>query len=243
MHFSTAVVLSSVFSLSFALPAPQPGSQAAKPGRLNVDYSFAFKTFASGESTGTGAKIQASAPFTIKAYNSESPIHMMDINVSYNKFWVGNATNSTCPENRVEKPPQPCPVGNITALITTSTGGAQMDSGIAGGQAVYVGPRAQLRFNPPRVPIGPDAKKVVFALQPNPIPAPPGIAAFTFSGVGKASGFLACPITPQGPWQVFADLGSIEDSWVPSGDVSDCIGFDALATNYTSALPAAYQYV
>ncbi|KAI4251361.1 MAG: hypothetical protein LQ352_004906 [Teloschistes flavicans] len=245
MHFSAAVVLSSIFTLTLALPAPQSGSKAPAPGRLNVNYNFNKQTLSSGSKASSNglSMIKASAPFTIKAYNSESPIHMMDINVSYNKFWVGNATNSTCPEDRPGNPPQPCPVGNITALLTTSTGGAQMDSGVFGGQAVYIGPRAQLRFNPPSVPIGQDVMKVVFALQPNPIPAPPGIAAFTFSGVGKASGYLACPVAPKGPWQVFADLGSIRDSWVPSGDVSDCIGFDALATDYTSALPAAYEYV
>lgn len=111
-----------------------------------------------------------------------------------------------------------------------------------GGQAIYIGPRGQLRFQNPRVPVPTDASKIVFALQPNPIPAPPGVAAFTFSGVGKASGFLACPVTPQGPWQVFADLAIVEDAYVPGGNVSNCIGFDALATNYTSPLPAAYQY-
>ncbi|KAL8635238.1 MAG: hypothetical protein Q9228_007251 [Teloschistes exilis] len=247
MHFSAAVVLSSIFSLTNALPAPQSGSKAPAPGRLNVNYNFNKATLSSGSQdkakAGPLSMIKASGPFTIKAYNSESPIHMMDINVSYNRFWVGNATNSTCPEDRPTNPPQPCPVGNVTALLTTSTGGAKMDSGVFGGQAVYIGPRAQLRFNPPAVAIGRDVQRVVFALQPNPIPAPPGIAAFTFSGVGKASGYLACPVAPKGPWQVFADLGSIEDSWVPSGDVSDCIGFDALATNYTSALPAAYQYI
>lgn len=128
MHFSAAVVLSSIFTLTLALPAPQSGSKAPAPGRLNVNYNFNKQTLSSGSKASSNglSMIKASAPFTIKAYNSESPIHMMDINVSYNKFWVGNATNSTCPEDRPGNPPQPCPVGNITALLTTSTGGAQM---------------------------------------------------------------------------------------------------------------------
>ena len=71
----------------------------------------------------------------------------------------------------------------------------------------------------------------------------PDVSAFTFSGVGKASGYLACAETKGGPWQVFADLGSLQDSNVPGGDVSNCIGFDALAQNYTlDGGAGAYQY-
>ncbi|KAL8696033.1 MAG: hypothetical protein Q9201_007857 [Fulgogasparrea decipioides] len=249
MHFSASLLLSSIFSLSLALPSPQSDGPVVPPGRLPVNYNFGMRTLSSG-GTKAPSLLKASAPFTIKAYNSESPIHLMDINASYNRFWVGNATNSSCPDDRpadaAPNSPAPCPVGNVTALETTSTGGAHLDSQVIGGQAIYIGPQGQLRFNNARVPIPKEAKKIVFALQPNPIPAPPAIAAFTFSGVGKASGFLACPIppiNPKGPWQVFADLGSVKDSYVPSGDKSDCIGFDALATNYTSPLAAAYEYV
>lgn len=110
-------------------------------------------------------------------------------------------------------------------------------------QPIYVGPQAQLRFNPPGVKVSRNSRNATFTLQPNPIPAPPGYAAFVFSGVGRASGYLACPLAEKGIWQVFADLARIKDSWIPSGDKSDCIGFDAFATNYTSPVPAAYQYV
>ncbi|KAL8823795.1 MAG: hypothetical protein Q9170_008316 [Blastenia crenularia] len=242
MHFSTTFFLTSLFSFSIALPADLPPAvKGLTPFRLDVSYDWkTFSSFAtySGGGKSTLSPVKASAPFTIKAYNSESPIHMMDITASYNKFFVGNATGSFCP-----KAIPNCPRGNVTALEVTNTGGAHMDVGIPGGQAVYIGPQGQLRFSQARVPVGRDATMIEFALSVNPIPAPPGVSAFVFSGVGKASGYLACPVTPKGPWQVFADLASIQDSWVPGGDVSNCIGFDALAADYTSPAPAAYEYM
>ncbi|KAL8902803.1 MAG: hypothetical protein Q9171_007596 [Xanthocarpia ochracea] len=125
----------------------------------------------------------------------------------------------------------------------TRKGEAQLDAQVNQTQAVYIGPHGQLRFSLPGGELEEGSENATFTLQPNPIPPPPGIAAFVFSGVGKATGYLACPITEEGPWQVFAGLGGIKDSWVPGGDVSNCIGIDALATNYTSPVPAAYQYV
>ena len=40
---------------------------------------------------------------------------------------------------------------------------------------------------------------------------------------------------------MFANLGSVEDADVPSGDKSDCIGIDALATNYQTPVPPGYR--
>ncbi|KAL9598592.1 MAG: hypothetical protein Q9219_004423 [cf. Caloplaca sp. 3 TL-2023] len=255
MHFSTTLLLSSLFSFSLALPALEPESVKGLPsngdvpreknGRFDVSYNFiTYKTLSSGGSgSGSGksslSPVGASDFFTIKAYNSIRPIHMMDIVVSNNKWYIGNiTTNSSCPQTIPN-----CPVGNVTALRVTNAGGAQLDAGIPGGQAVYVGPNQDLRFGNAREPIPQDATKVEFALTVNPIPALPAYSFFVFSGVGKASGYLACPIKPGGPWQVFVGLSGLMDDEVPSGDKSDCIGFDAAATNYTSPTPAAYQYI
>ncbi|KAL8932283.1 MAG: hypothetical protein Q9211_006409 [Gyalolechia sp. 1 TL-2023] len=161
----------------------------------------------------------------------------MDINAWGDRFFVGKPTRTFCPSNIRD-----CPVGNVTVLNVTDTGGANLEAGVPGGQVVYVGPRAQLRFNGPGIPAGKDTTNVTFALTENPIPAPPGVSAFVFSDVGRATGYLACPISPEGPWQVFVGLADIEDKWVPGGDVSTCIGFDALAANYTGRTPAAYRY-
>jgi hypothetical protein len=41
-------------------------------------------------------------------------------------------------------------------------------------------------------------------------------------------------------WQVYAAL---QNATVPSGSVSDCIGFDALAVADNSTVPATWEYI
>jgi hypothetical protein len=56
-----------------------------------------------------------------------------------------------------------------------------------------------------------------------------------------AKGFMACPdhSTQKTAWQVFA---AIQNATVPTGNVSDCLGFDALTTAYSGSIPA-WEYV
>lgn len=66
------------------------------------------------------------------------------------------------------------------------------------------------------------------------------MAPFTYTKAGNSSsgylstyafnapGLMACP-TDQGSYQVFA---AISNATVPSGNISDCTGFLALATDY-----------
>ena len=55
-----------------------------------------------------------------------------------------------------------------------------------------------------------------------------------------ARGFMACPTTT-GAYQVYAALAN---ATVPNGNISSCIGFDALTEVYNStAIPAAWQYI
>lgn len=140
MHFSTACLLSTLFSFSLALPSKAPAAiegltppskipPEARSGRLDVSYQFktgvSAKQYANGGSddfTKTPlVPLKASGPFTLKAYNSESPIHLFDIVASNNKFFVGNLTRSSCPPNIPD-----CPVGNVTALEVTGGGGAEL---------------------------------------------------------------------------------------------------------------------
>ena len=53
-----------------------------------------------------------------------------------------------------------------------------------------------------------------------------------------ANGFMACP-TSDNRWQVFADG---PNAVVPSGNLTDCLGFDALTTDWTEGF-GAWQYV
>ncbi|KAL8979673.1 MAG: hypothetical protein Q9177_006078 [Variospora cf. flavescens] len=233
MHFSTTLLLSSVFSFSLALPAgfdPTDLGPLPQPGRLNVSYS----RITYSQLSASLGKSGPTKPFTIKAYNSLNPsVHLKDITASNGKFWVGNATGSYCPPTVAD-----CPVGNVTVLQGTEDG-VELVVALPEGQKIGVNEKAEVVFvnSTDPMPVIPGRKKPAnFFLSENPRPA------LIYSGVGKATGYTACPITPEGPWQVFVTIPDIRDFPVPGGDVSDCIGIDAFATNYTSPTPAAYQY-
>lgn len=136
-------MLTTLFSFSLALPRAPAAIEGLTPpseippekksGRLKVTYQFtsnaAPKQYANGggdDFTKTPlVPLKASGPFTLKAYNSESPIHLFDIVASNDKFFVGNMTRSLCPPGILD-----CPVGNVTALNVTEKGGAQLVSDI-----------------------------------------------------------------------------------------------------------------
>lgn len=67
------------------------------------------------------------------------------------------------------------------------------------------------------------------------------LGEFTFTGLG-ATGFLACPVTANGPYQVFADVEGLSDKDVPGGSKDECLGFRALTTPYNGGA-AAWQYI
>lgn len=56
-----------------------------------------------------------------------------------------------------------------------------------------------------------------------------------------ATGFMACPDNASNPskWQVFV---AIQNATVPTGNVADCLGFDAGTSAYSGDIPA-WQYV
>ena len=62
----------------------------------------------------------------------------------------------------------------------------------------------------------------------------PHFGTFGFTGLG-ANGFVACPtVNGTFPYQIFAN--------VAGGNFVNCLGFDALTSNYTEGA-AAYQYI
>ncbi|KAL8847711.1 MAG: hypothetical protein Q9221_007272 [Calogaya cf. arnoldii] len=247
MHFSTPLVLSSLFSLSLTAPVIEQLKEQ-RPGRLLVwDNKPTYQTYGmkSGVSLATEPNKKDTAPFTITALASESPFHELNIVASNGKFFIGNETRSLCPPEVKGCPLSP--LGNVTALTVSKEGNAYLDV-VNKPQAIFIDPKAQLRFTPPKVPVGKGAQQATFTVTPNPIPAPPDSAALVNSGVGRATGYQACPLTRPpfsrlGPWQVFVNLPSLDDKWAPSGDFSDCFGFDIQANDYESPVPAAYEYV
>lgn len=67
---------------------------------------------------------------------------------------------------------------------------------------------------------------------------PNGLGQYVYKGQG-ASGFVACP-TDNNRYQVFAALSNIT---APQGDVSKCLGFAALTSEYRGNGTAAWEYI
>ena len=111
------------------------------------------------------------------------------------------------------------------------------DVAVPGGQHVYVAASGALTYTAPNsniIPKGAHARS--FALDRT-----SGTnSSFTYSGTGKASGWLACPVDVR-VYQIFANV-ELEDQNVPQKNISACIALDALTTNYTLPGAAAWQY-
>ncbi|KAJ5321408.1 hypothetical protein N7476_004410 [Penicillium atrosanguineum] len=162
----------------------------------------------------------SNAPFGVTAAHSGSDIHFLPLTASGGHFWLGGKSQTYCPSS----------VGASCGKQDDAIiyGGNALDVIVPGGQQIYVD----------------------------------GSGALSFTG---ASGFMACPV-PQAPssssatpsatatpltagrrsaqpsqWQVYAAL---QNATVPSGQVSDCLGFDALAMglNVTSD-QLAWEYI
>ena len=111
------------------------------------------------------------------------------------------------------------------------------DVEVPGGQYVYVAASGALAYTVAHSNIIPKgAHSRSFALDRT----SPTSSSFTYSGTGKASGWLACPVSGL-VYQIFANV-ELEDQNVPMKNVSACIALDALTTNYTLPGPAAWQY-
>ncbi|KAJ5542862.1 hypothetical protein N7535_005285 [Penicillium sp. DV-2018c] len=176
--------------------------------------------------TTQSADADANPPFSVMAVRSASPIHFLQLNAAGQKFWLGGETTTYCPDTVG----QDCPPGKQTVL---APGGGALDTAVPGGQQVYVSADGALSFTqahsaniPPGSSLGPFEY----------LPAEP-FAQYGFFGWG-ASGFMACP-ADDNRWQVFAAL---QNATVPHGDVSECLGFSAVATPYDGDVPA-WQYI
>ena len=118
---------------------------------------------------------------------------------------------------------------------------------VPGGQAIYVDPKGALRFTTPHSAYEPAGSS------DGPFAYTPGTTFGHWSYTGQgASGFMACPssngtVTTRRArraaaapkYQVFAAL---QNATVPSGNVADCIGFDALAVAANGTTPT-WEYI
>jgi hypothetical protein len=106
---------------------------------------------------------------------------------------------------------------------------------VPGGQAIFVDPKGALRFTAPHSAYEPAGSS------DGPFTYTPGnsFGHWSYEGQG-ASGRRSRRNAAAPKWQVYAAL---QNATVPSGSVSDCIGFDALAVADNSTVPATWEYI
>lgn len=190
-------------------------------------------------------------PFTLIA---ASPIHLQSINANNFTFWIGKPTSSICLTKNITI--VQCPQGNITAftwggyaaglvselhLYTVSiTLSNSQNVNVPAGQDVFVARNGALGFSRAHGDWYPDGAtggpfKATFDTVGS------VLGQLSFSGNGS-TGWLACPVAEEGPWQILAAVEGLKDGAVPGGCVYERIGFDALTAEYNSTEPAAFQY-
>ncbi|KAI9933976.1 hypothetical protein ASPWEDRAFT_35953 [Aspergillus wentii DTO 134E9] len=181
------------------------------------------------------AEKRASSSFGVMSARSGSEIHLLPMNAANGSFWLGEKANTYCPE-AVEQAGGVCP----TVQGTSFSSATSLDVIVPGGQAVYVDGKGALRFTVPHsAAMAPGASTGPFTYTPGTKANP--IGHYTFTGQG-ASGFMACPVVDgdHKKWQVFAGR---QNATVPSGNVADCLGFDAMAVKATSNSTAAWEFI
>ncbi|KAJ5698948.1 hypothetical protein N7462_000953 [Penicillium macrosclerotiorum] len=174
------------------------------------------------------------APFSVIAAHSGSPIHLTPLSASGSHFYLGSSQSQTyCPSEVVSGCSKRT---NETILIGTNF----LDVVVPGGQSIYVDPSGALSFTSPHSGyIPPGSSQGPFQVKPG-----QNFGSWTYSGEG-ASGFMACPVpavsATAASRHVFAAL---QNATVPTGKVSDCLGFDALAVNVNVTSDAlAWEYI
>ncbi|KKY15556.1 putativebinding protein [Phaeomoniella chlamydospora] len=170
----------------------------------------------------------SATPFTVMALRSASPIHFLQMNAANTSFWLGGATRSYCPIDASQ-----CPPGNVTVF----DGPNALSIEVPGGQQIYVAPSGALGFtqaHTANMPAGSVISPITYTPQTG--TAYNGVISTSAFG---ATGFMACPTTTNN-WQVYA---AISNATVPTGNLADCLGFDAVTVDWTGANPEAWQYV
>ncbi|MCJ1248661.1 hypothetical protein MMC30_005879 [Trapelia coarctata] len=196
------------------------------------DYGDACKrptttTTTTTTTTASSTAAPTNTPFTVISARSGSPVHLIPMEAYNRNITLGLGPSSYCPNPNLH-----CPPGTTTTFIVND------DVDVPGGQLLYVTARGALSYTAPHSgAIPPGAVSTGFVYEPG-----PSYGHFSFSGLG-ATGFLACPVAgagTYGPFQVFAGIPDLGDADVPNHNVSQCLGFSALAS--PAAGPGAWEY-
>ncbi|KAJ5248822.1 hypothetical protein N7468_000273 [Penicillium chermesinum] len=190
------------------------------------------------------------APFSVTALRSGSPIHFAPLNAAGDRFYLGGKTVTFCPDDvgvPCDKMSKDTIFSSASTLSPANATGLQ-DVSVPGGQSLYVDKFGAVGFTtahsvfvPPGSELGP------FSYKPNAFGN--GNSEWTFG-----DGFMACPVPSnatasastrrirRGAAPVYQVFAARDDAFVPTGNVSDCLGFDALAVP-ANGTQGAWQYV
>jgi len=188
----------------------------------------------SATATTSGGPTASPSPsgYTVMSLRSASPIHFLQMNAAGLRFYLGGQTNTSCAIAANE-----CPPGNET-VFTYPYNGLSIE--VPGGQELYVTPQGQLGYTQAHSAYYPPGS-VLDPLTYTPV-SDAAFEAYVGTTAFNATGFMACPTANQtstASWQVYAAMAN---ATVPSGNINDCLGFDAVALSYDGPLPAAWQY-
>ncbi|KIV85247.1 hypothetical protein PV11_00969 [Exophiala sideris] len=187
--------------------------------------STSTSTTSSSITTAVGPITSPTSSITVVSARSGSPIHFLRMNARGLRFWLGGDTLSYCPEE-VEQI-DACPPGNETVFDLCN-----MAALVPGGQQIYMSPTGEIAYTAPHSSFMPAGSVTCPFTYIKAAQAPFGLLSTLFGG------FMACP-TSGNTWQVFANL---QNATVPQGNVSQCLGFDALAIDSTE-IYAAWEYL
>ncbi|KAI1617969.1 hypothetical protein EDD36DRAFT_18135 [Exophiala viscosa] len=196
----------------------------ASTNSTSTSTSISTSKTSSSIATAVGPITSPTSPITVVSARSGSPIHFLRMNARGLRFWLGGDTLSYCPEE-VEQI-DACPPGNETVF-----GLCSMAVLVPGGQSIYMTPTGEIAYTQAHSTFMPAGSVTCPFTYIKAAQAPFGLLS-TLSG-----GFMACP-TDGNTWQVFA---SLQNATVPQGNVSQCLGFDALAIDSTETY-AAWEY-
>lgn len=195
----------------------------------NVPAPSGTSSTPSTSTTSCAAITTPTKAYTVIAARSGSPIHLLPMEAGGLGFHLGGGTSSYCPQ--VVGPS--CPPGNQTVFV-----GGSISVMVPGGQQQYteVGGRVgYTQAHSAYVPSGAIPGGFSYSKCPG------EQFGHITTNVFGATGLMACPDSSSGTTR-YVVFASIPNAVVPSGNVKDCFGFDALTTDYDGPLPAAWQY-
>jgi len=200
-----------------ATPEAQPTKTCTNSSSIAVATPF------------TAPATEPTGPFQVYGYRQGYDVVHQFWNAEGQKFYLGGSPSTYCPSNIQNL--TGCPPGDATVF----SGLDELYVEVPGGQQVYVDitgyvgyTQAHSDFYPPGAFLG-----LFTYFQPS-----YEQYGYLSTDAFGAQGFMACP-TPYGTYQIFA---AFVNATVPLGNISACIGFDAVTAPYSGTGDAAWQY-